>query len=109
MLVLDEALHPVDRIAPHLLSKVERERSATVVHLFGRLVAYLPHNRRAYYDWAMVVSYRPAQHISVYQFSPAHLRIVLFSKWEMGLILGSWLLGLRLGQPLAWFKRVQAI
>ena len=70
---------------------------------------YLPHNHRAYYDWALVASYRPAQHISVYQFSPAHLRIVLFSRWEFGMILGNWLLGLRLGQPLAWFRRVQTV
>ena len=107
MLVLGEALQPVDRIAPYILKQVERERMATIVRLFGNLVAYLPHNRRAYYAWAFILTYRPAQHISVYQFSPPHLRVILFSRWEFGLILGNWLLGLRLGQPLAWIKRLQ--
>ncbi|MCD6520258.1 MAG: hypothetical protein J7M05_10100 [Anaerolineae bacterium] len=107
MLVLNEAYQPVDRVAPFIWRHVEEERMTKIIRLFGKLVAYLPHNRRAYYRWAIVISYRPAQYISVYQFSPPYLRIVLFSRWEIGLILGYWLLGLRLGQPLAWIKKVQ--
>jgi len=107
MLVLDEAFQPIDRIAPVVWRSVERERMTTIVRLFGRLMAYLPHNRRAYYNWLLVLTYRPAQSISVYQFSPAHARIVLFSHWEIGIILGSWLLGVKLGQPLAWCKKLQ--
>jgi len=35
------------------------------------------------------------------------LRVMLFSRWEVGLVLGYWLLGLRLGQPLVWLRRLQ--
>ena len=107
MIVVDEALRPVDRVAPFIWKRVERERMTTIVYLLGRLIAYLPHRRRAYYNWAISAMYRPAQHISVHQFSPPHLRMVLLSRWEFGLILGSWLLGVKLGQPLAWLRRIQ--
>jgi hypothetical protein len=109
MLVLNEAYEPVDRIRPLLWHNREQDRLTTIIRLVGRLVAYMPHDCRAYYRWALIVTYRPAQHISVYQFSPAQLRLILFSRWELGVILGSWLLGLRLRQPLAWFRRVQAV
>lgn len=108
MLILDQEFQAVGRISTFIAARVERERMATIVRLFGKLVAYLPHNGRSYYAWALILSYRPAQHLSVYQFSPAHLRVMLFSKYEFGLVLGNWLLGLRLGQPLVWVKRLQA-
>jgi hypothetical protein len=88
MLILDQEFHPVDRILPFIWKRTERERMTTITRLCGKLVAYLPYNKRAYYAWALIVSYRPAQHISVYQFSPPHLRLTLFSRWEIGLILG---------------------
>lgn len=107
MLVLNEVFEPIDRVSSIVFKHVEQERMTKIIRLFGKLVAYLPHNRRAYYNWLLILSYRPAQAISVYQFSPPHLRVVLLSRWEFGLILGSWSLGLRLRQPLAWFKRLQ--
>jgi len=107
MLVLDEENQPVARLAPFVWKRVEYERSTTIIRLFGKLIAYLPHLRRSYYAWSVVISYRPAQHISVYQFAPPHLRVMLFSRWEFGLILGYWLLGLRIGQPLVWLRRLQ--
>lgn len=108
MIVLDQGFKPVDKVAPFVLKRVETERMTTFVYLLGRLVAYLPHSRRAYYAWALVLTHRPAQHISSRQYSPPHLRLILFSRWEIGLILGNWLLGFRLGQPLMWVKRLQA-
>lgn len=107
MLVLDEAFQPIDRVVPFIWKLIEHERMTTVIRLFGRLIAYLPHKGRAYYNWGIIFSYRPAQHISFHQFSPPHLRVILFSRWELGLILGYWVLGLKLGQPLVWFKRLQ--
>jgi len=108
MLILNQEFQAVSRISTFIAARIERERMATIVRLFGKLVAYLPHNGRSYYAWALILSYRPAQHLSVYQFSPAHLRVMLFSKYEFGLVLGNWLLGMKLGQPLVWVKRVQA-
>jgi hypothetical protein len=108
MLVLNEAYKPIDRVRSFMWKHVEQERMTKRVCLLGRLIAYLPQRRRAYYDWGLVASYRPAQHLSVSQFSPPHLRLIIMSRWEIGLILGYWTLGLKLGQPLAWFKRVSA-
>lgn len=108
MLVLNEEYHPVDKVASFVWYRIERERMTTFVYLLGKLVAYLPHNHRAYYQWLLVLTYRPAQHISVYQFSPRHLRVIIASRWELGIVLGSWGLGLRLRQPLFWLKRVHA-
>jgi hypothetical protein len=108
MIVLDEGNCPVDRVAPFIWKSVEHERMTTTLRLYGKLIAYLPCARRSYYAWTLVLSYRPAQQISVYQFSPSHLRVMLFARWEFGLILGSWLMGLRLGQPLVWLKRLQS-
>jgi hypothetical protein len=107
MLVLDQAHQPVDRVATFWPYRVERTGMLTVVRLLGKLVAYVPHERRSFYQWAVVASYRRGQHLSVHQIAPPHLRMVLFSRWEFGLILGHWLLGLKLGQPLAWVKRFQ--
>jgi len=107
MLILNEQKQPVDRVTPFIWKRIDHERMTIIIRLGGKLVAYLPQTRRAYYTWSIVVSYRVAQHISVYQFSPSHLRIVLFSRWELGLILGNWLLGLKLRQPLVWLKRLQ--
>jgi hypothetical protein len=107
MIVLDEANEPVDRIDSFLWMRTKRERMTRFVYLLGKLIAYLPHDRRAYYAWLLILSYRPAQQISARQFSPPHLRVILFSRWELGLILGHWGLGLRLGQPLVWFRRLQ--
>jgi hypothetical protein len=107
MIVLDESYQPVDRVATFIWKQSSTERSARVVRLFGRLVAYLPETRRAFYSWSLAVSVRGAQQISVHQYSPPHLRLVLFSRWELGLVLGNWLLGLQLRQPLAWVRRVQ--
>lgn len=108
MLILNDAHHPIDRVASFIWKRVEHERMTTIIRLFGTLIAYLPHSRRAYYAWQVVLTYRPAQYISVYQFSPPHMRLILFSRWEVGIILGHWLLGFRLGQPLLWLKRLQA-
>jgi hypothetical protein len=107
MLVLNEENQPVARLVPFIWKRVEHERGTTIIRLFGTLVAYLPHLQRSYYAWRVVISYRPAQHISVYQFSPPHLRVMLFSRWEFGLVLGYWLLGLKLGQPLVWLRRME--
>lgn len=109
MLVLDQSLQPVDKVASFVVKRVERQRMTTLIYLLGKLVAYLPHNQRAYYAWSLILTFRPAQHLSVSQFSPAHARLILFSRWEIGVILGSWWLGLRMGQPLLWVKRLQAI
>jgi hypothetical protein len=107
MFIVDEEQNCVDRVAPFILRSVEHERMATTVRFLGRLVAYLPTLRRSYYAWALVLTYRPAQHVSVYQLSPPHVRLTLFARLEFGLILGYWLLGLQLGQPLFWVKRLQ--
>ena len=107
MLILNDQNCPVDRVAAFVWKKTDHERMATIVRLFGKLVAYLPQACRSYYVWAMVISYRPAQQLSVYQFSPAHLRVILFSRWEFGLVLGNWMLGLKLRQPLVWLRKLQ--
>ncbi len=107
MFILNETKQPVAQVPTFIWKKVEVERMTTVVSVLGKLVAYLPRNKRAYYAWAMTISYRPAQQISIYQLAPPHMRIILFSRWEIGLILGYWGLGLKLGQPIAWFKRLQ--
>lgn len=107
MLILNDAHHPVDRVASFIWKRVERERMTTIIRLFGSLIAYLPQSKRSYYAWQLVITYRPAQYISAYQFSPSHLRLIFFSRWELGLVLGHWLLGAKLGQPLVWLKRVQ--
>ncbi len=105
MLILDEALQPVCRLAPYLFGRVERVRTATTVRLGGRLIAYLPERERAYYAWLLTLVYQPAQHLSVHQFTPSHLRIRLGGRLEVGLVLKHWLLGIRLGQPLVWVRR----
>ena len=107
MLVLDSSFQPIDRLRPFVWLRRDMERSTHSMRLFGRLVAYLPHNHRAYYNWGLIVSYRPSQQLSIHQLAPAQLRVVLLARWEVGIILGHWLLGIRLKQPLAWFKRVQ--
>jgi hypothetical protein len=106
MLVLDETYQAVDRIAPFTWKQVERERMTTVVRFFGRLAAYLPQSKRAYYVWSLIITYRPEQHISFHQYSPPHLRLIVLNRWEFGLVLGSWIMGMQMGQRLAWFKRV---
>ena len=107
MFILDEEQQLVHRLAPFIWRSTDHQRAATTLRFLGQLVAYLPQLQRSYYTWALVITYRPAQHLSVYQISPPHLRVTLFSRWEFGLILGYWLLGLRLGQPLVWVKRLQ--
>jgi len=107
MFILDEEQKSVHQVAPFVWKSVEHERMATTLRFLGQLVAYLPQMQRSYYAWALMITYRPAQHLSVYQISPPHLRMTLFSRWELGLILGYWLLGLQLGQPLVWLKRLQ--
>jgi hypothetical protein len=109
MLILNEQYRPVDRVASFIWLRVDRERTTTLWRLGGRLVAYLPQTRRAYYTWALVISYTPAQHLSAYQFVPPQVRLILGARWELGLVLGYWTLGLRLGQPLAWIKRLQTV
>ena len=106
MVALQQAFGSV-RVAPFVTYQITEERMTKIVRLFGRLVAYAPRSRRAYYRWLLILTFRPQQRISYTQFSPAHMRIVLCGKWELGLILGSWFLGLKLGQPLAWVKRLQ--
>jgi len=106
MVALQQAFGTV-RVAPFIAQQISEERMTKIVRLFGRLVAYAPRTQRAYYRWAFIMTFRPQQHISHTQFSPAHMRLIFFSRWEIGLILGSWFLGLKLGQPLAWVKRLQ--
>ena len=107
MLVLNEEFRPIDKVSGFRWRHVECERMTTYLYLFGRLVAYLPDTHRTYYRWAVIASYRPAQHISAYQYSPPHFRLILSSKVEIGVILGNWALGLRLGERLFWMKRLQ--
>ncbi len=107
MLVINDEYMAVDRVATFIAFRVDRERMTTYWRFFGRLVAYLPHLRRSHYEWLVAVSYRPAQYVSVHQFYPPQLRVALLAKWEFGLVLGHWALGLRLGQPLIWLKRLQ--
>jgi len=107
MLVLDQGYKPVDRVASFVLARSEKKRQTTFYYLFGKLVAYMPHNRRSLYSWLMVLSYRSGQRLTATQYSPPHLRVVLLSKWELGLVLGHWGIGLKLGQPLLWLKRLQ--
>ena len=106
MLVLNQEYRPVDRIASFVWHRMDHERMTTFVYLLGKLVAYLPSNQRCYYNWLLIITYRPSQHISARQFSPAHLRLVVGARWELGFILDNWLLGLRLHQPLVWVKRL---
>lgn len=108
MLVINDEYVAIDRVATVLAYRVDRERMTTFVRFFGRLVAYLPHLRRAHYEWLLVIGYRPAQYVSVHQFYPPQLRVAVFSRWEFGLVLGYWGLGMRLGQPLVWLKRLNA-
>lgn len=54
------------------------------------------------------VDYTPAEHLSMYRFSPPHMRVTLLSRWEFGLVLGYWNLGRQLKQPLLWLKPLQA-
>ncbi|NLG29214.1 MAG: hypothetical protein GX557_14990 [Chloroflexi bacterium] len=108
MLILNEENQPLDRVSPFLWARVEHERMSTIVRLLGKLIAYLPMSGRSYYAWGLVITFRPAQRISLDQFSPSHLRLILGGRWEAGFVLGSWLLGLELGQPLVWLRRLQA-
>ena len=108
MLVINDKYMAVDRVATFIVYRSERERMTTFWRFFGRLVAYLPHLRRDHYEWLFTISYRPALYVSVHQVCPPQLRIALLAKWEFGLVLGYWTLGLRLGQPLIWLKRLQA-
>ncbi len=108
MLVINDEYMAVDRVATFIAFRVDRERTTTFWRFFGRLVAYLPHLRRAHYEWLFAVSYRPAQYVSVRQFCPPQLQVALLAKWEFGLVLGYWVLGMRLRQPLIWLKRLQA-
>ncbi len=105
MLILDEAYQPVRRLAPFLFGRIERAESGTVTRLLGRLVAYVPPHERAYYAWVLSVAYRPARHVSERQFSPPYVRICLWGRFEFGVVLSHWLLGLQLGQPLVWCRR----
>jgi len=109
MLIIDANNQPVGRLAPYRLMEVERRRMTTLVRLIGRLVAYVPHNQRAYYSWLVVVGYRPAQYLSVHQYSPSHLKVLLFGRYELGVVLKDWLLGWRLGQPLVWARRTETL
>ncbi len=109
MLVINDEYMAVDRVATFILYRRDRERMTTLWRFFGRLVAYLPHLRRAHYEWALVISYRPAQRVSLHQFCPPQLRVAVLGRWEFGLVLGYWALGWRLGQPIIWLKRLQAV
>jgi hypothetical protein len=106
MLVLSQENQAVDRVASVIWKQVERGNATIIVRLFGRLVAYLPQAKRAYYIWLVAFSYMSAQYTTPYHFSPAELRARFFGRWEFGLILGHWLLGLRSGHPPLWLKRV---
>lgn len=108
MLVINDEYMAIDRVATFIAYRVDHDRMTTIWRFFGRLIAYLPHLRRAHYEWMFAVSYRPAQYLSIHQFSPPQLRMAFLGRWEFGLVLGYWALGWRLGQPLVWLKRLQA-
>jgi hypothetical protein len=107
MLILDTENRPVDRVNTFVGAHVEKKRMAAMVHLGGRLVAYSPQTQQSYYRWSLVLIYKPSQYFSVWQFSPASLRMIIFSRWECGLVLGNWTTGLRLRQPLLWLRKLQ--
>ncbi len=106
MVILDTQNRPVDRVSTFIACHLERRRMATALHVGGRLVAYSPQTQQSYYCWSLVLVYKPAQHFSALQFSPPSLRAIFFSRWECGLVLSHWVLGLRLGQPLCWLRRL---
>lgn len=108
MLIINDEYKAVDRVATFMLYRADRERMTTYWRFFGRLVAYLPHLRRAHYAWLFAISYRPSLYVSVHQFCPPQLRLAFLGRWEFGLVLGYWGLGRRLGQPLIWLRRLQA-
>jgi hypothetical protein len=107
MLILDTENRPVDRLSTFIVARAERQRLATVLYLGGRLVAYSPQAQQSYYQWSLVLIYRPSQYFSVWQFSPPSLRVIFLSRWECGLVLGHWIMGLRLRQPLLWLRKLQ--
>lgn len=109
MLIIDEDNRPLGSVPTFRTREVERRPTTTVVRLFGRLAAYVPHRHRAYYSWGVVFSYRPAELLSVHQYRPSYLKVLLLGRYELGLILRDWLLGLRLGQPLVWVKRQEPL
>ena len=109
MLILNDVNEPVDRVAPFVWKAIQQCRTTTIVRLFGRLMAYIPDSQKAYYRWLIVLFYRPAQHISYYQFSPPYLKILLLGRIEFGLVLSHWGLGLRLGEPLVWCRRAREV
>ena|GEM_PF-1926831 len=108
LLILDKEEEKEYFVPVFQLKDFEVDRMTKITRLFGRLIAYLPQSRRAYYAWALTFAYRPTQHISVYQLSPAHVRITFFARWEIGAITQHGWLGLRLGQPLIWFRRLRS-
>ena len=107
MLILSEEYQATDGFPPFIWTRVQRKPPTTIVRLFGRLTAYLPHAGRPHYTWAVVVSYTPGKEVSTYELRPPLLQVKLFSRWELGLVLGHWLLGLRLRQPLVWMRRLR--
>ena len=107
MFILSEECRPISSFPRFIWTRVEREPLTTTVHLFGRLTAYLPHARHPHYTWAVVISYRPGKRVWTHELRPAFLQARLFAHWEFGLVLGHWILGLRLKQPLIWVKRVR--
>mgnify|MGYP006910749415 CR=1 FL=1 len=108
MLLPNEEYRPIKSVPRFIWQRVEHGSLTTRIGLFGRLTAYLPHAKRPHYTWAIAVSYAPAKPISTHEFRPPLLQARLFSRWEFGLVLGNWLLGLRLRQPLIWVKHVRA-
>ncbi|NLD42007.1 MAG: hypothetical protein GX657_00790 [Chloroflexi bacterium] len=105
MLILNETYQPIRWLASFLFCHSERAGEATILRFCGRLMAYVPQHERAYYAWVLSVVYRPAQRLSERQFSPSHLRVCVWGRFEFGVVLGHWLLGLRLGEPLVWLRR----
>ena len=107
MLLPNEEYRPIKSVPRFIWQRVEHGSLTTRIGLFGRLTAYLPHAKRPHYTWAIAISYAPAELISAYEFRPPLLQARLFCRWESGLVLGNWLLGLRLGQPLIWVRHVR--
>ena len=107
MLILNEAYQPIRRLAPFLFWRAERVRGTTITRFCGRLMAYVPQHERAYYAWLLSVAYRPGRRLSARQVSPPHVRISLWGRYEFGMVLGGWLLGIELGEPLVWVRRTE--
>lgn len=109
MRIIDEQGRPTGTVPIVRAYQVERPPKAIVLRLLGYPVAYLPHSHRVYYNWALAFTYRPAQFLSAYQYEPSSLKVHLLGRYELGVILKEWRLGLRLGRKPVWVRRLEPV